>query len=85
MFYADDCMIGSKDLEWIQGAINIIIRLFRRVGLMANVEKYKTMTCHPGVICMEMPAEAFIWKSKGEGVTYQDHLRRCIPFPYFGV
>ena len=56
-----------------------------QVILMANVEKYKTMTCHPGVICMEMPAEAFIWKSKGEGVTYQDHLRRCIPFPYFGV
>ena len=38
LFYVDDGMIGSGDPEWLQGAINILIAIFRRVGLMANLE-----------------------------------------------
>ena len=37
VFYSDDGMIGSRDAEWLQVDINVIIGLFRRVGLMANV------------------------------------------------
>ena len=51
VFYVDDVMIRSRELEWLQGANNILIVIFRRVGLMANVEKYKTMNCHMGEIC----------------------------------
>ena len=45
VFYADGGMIGSGDPEWLQGAINVIIRLFIWVRLMANVEKSNLMTC----------------------------------------
>ena len=51
VFYADDSMIVSKDPEWIQGAINLLIGLFRRVNLVTNVVKSKTMTCQLGEIC----------------------------------
>ena len=44
VFYANEGMIGSWDPEWLQGAINILIGLFIRVGIMANVAKSKTMT-----------------------------------------
>ena len=52
MFYADYGMIGSRDLEWLQGVINVLIGLLRRVGLMSKISKSKTMTCQTGEICM---------------------------------
>ena len=39
LFHADDGMIGLRYPEWLQGAINVLTKIFRRVGLMANVEK----------------------------------------------
>ena len=74
VFYADDGMIGSRDPDLLQGAINVIIGLFRRVKIMANVTKSNTMTCHPGVIHKGMSEEAFSWRIKGEGSTNQDIL-----------
>ena len=50
IFYADDGIIGSWYLEWLQGVINVIIALFVRVGLVASVAKYNTTTCQPGAI-----------------------------------
>ena len=85
MFYADDGIIGYRDLELLQRAINFIIGLSRRVGLVANVEKYNTITCQPGVICTGISEEAFIQGSKGYGGTYRDRLWRRISCPYCGV
>ena len=85
IFYADDGMIVSRYPGWLQGAIKFLIGIFRRVEIMANVEKSKTMTCHPGDIFAGMPEEAFSWRSKGDGDTYRDSLRRCIPSPECGV
>ena len=67
VFYADDGIILSRGPEWVQGVINVLIRLFRRFGLISNVEKSKIMTCQPGVICTGMSEEAFSRKSKLEG------------------
>ena len=41
---ADDGLIGSQDLEWIQGTINVLIGLLHGVGLVDNVAKSNTMT-----------------------------------------
>ena len=38
IFDVDGSLIRSKDLEWTEGAINFLIRLFQRVGLMANAK-----------------------------------------------
>ena len=62
-------MIRSRYTEWLQGAINVIKRLFRRFGIMANVAKYKTMECQPGAIHTGMSEEAFSSRSKGGKVT----------------
>ena len=45
MFYADDSMIRSRDPEWLQGSINFLVLLLRRVDPMANVAKFNTMNC----------------------------------------
>ena len=65
-FYADDGLIGLRDLEQLQGSLNATIGLFCRIGLMANVAKSKTMTCHPGTICSGMPEEAVVQRSTGK-------------------
>ena len=54
VFYADGGIIGSREPEWIQGALNALIRIFRRVDLMGNVAKYNTMIFQPGLICTGM-------------------------------
>ena len=81
----NDGLIGLRDTEWLQGDINIILGLFLRIGLMANVFKFKTKTCQPGEICLGMSEEAVGRKSTGKGATYREKLRRCMPYPDSGV
>ena len=85
MFYANVVMIGSREPEWLQGAINFLIGLFRRVGLMANISEYKTKKFQPGAIHTGMAEEDFSRRSQGKGSTYREHLRRRIPCPDCGV
>ena len=44
MFYADYSLIRLWDQYWLQGDLNLLIRLIQRVGLMDNIKKYKTTT-----------------------------------------
>ena len=76
VFYVDDSMIRSMDLDWIQGSINVLIRLFIRVGMMANVSKSNTMTHQPGSISTGVSEEAFSWRRKLEGTTYWECMSR---------
>ena len=85
VFNADDGMLGSRYPEWLQGAINVLIRLFRRVLLMENIAKYKTTTCQTGEIFTGMSEEEFGWRSTGEGVKHRECLRLRIPCTYCGV
>ena len=47
VFYADDGMVVSSEPAWIQGAINSLVAIFYRVGLLTNVGKTVSMVCHP--------------------------------------
>ena len=59
VFYADDGMIGSRGPEWLQGDVNVLIRLFRMVGLVYNVAKSNTMNSQSGAILTGVSEEAF--------------------------
>ena len=50
VFYTNDDILGSQDQECIQVEINVSIGMFHRIGLLAKVDKSKTMTCQPGEI-----------------------------------
>ena len=69
VFYADNGLLGSRDLEWLQGALNVLIVLFWRINLAANVVKPKTMTFHMGAILLGMLEEYFVHFRTGEGDT----------------
>ena len=78
-------MVGSRDLEWIQGALNVLIRLFRWYRLLANVAKYKAMTCQMGTRWSGISDESVVWWCVGRGTTYQEHLIRQTPCLKFVV
>ena len=39
LFYADDGMVASSDLHWLQGDFRTLVGLFDRVGLNTNAGK----------------------------------------------
>ena len=45
-----DGLIGWQDLEWLHGALEVLISLFLQIGLMANIAKSKTMMRQPSTI-----------------------------------
>ena len=71
VFYAYNGLLGSRDPGWIQGTINFLIGLLRRIGLIANIVRSKMMTCHPGVIQLVMSEETMGRQITGKGSTYR--------------
>jgi hypothetical protein len=49
-FFVDDRLIRSRELVWLQSALNILVTIFESIGLRRNPEKTKVMTCVPGNI-----------------------------------
>ena len=46
-FYADDRMVASKYLGWIQSTLDTLTGIFYRVGLHTNIYKIVEMVCRP--------------------------------------
>ena len=65
VFYMDNGLLGSRDPDWLQVSLNILIGLFRKIVLASNVAKSNTMICHPGAIRSSMSHEAFGRRSTG--------------------
>ena len=85
IFYSNDGMVVSRDPGWLQGALNMIIGLFRWYRLVANFVKSKSITCHLGALRSGMSEEAVGQRCTVRGVTYQERPRQWIPCPYCGV
>ena len=81
MLYEDYGLLVSQEPECLQGKLNSLIGLFRRIVLAANFSKSNTMDFHPGVIRSSMSEEDFYWIITGERATYWEHLRRRVPCP----
>ena len=87
IFYADDGMVVSLDLTWIQGAFTVLVGIFDRVGLIKNVGKTVSMVCHP---CQagagNRTDEAYDRRITGEGRSYAERQRErveCVEFREF--
>ena len=82
MFYADDILVGSRDPECLQGTPNVLIGLFQWYGLVANITKFKAMTCQSGAIWSGMSEKVVGWWITGKGSAYKYMLRRRILCSY---
>ena len=69
-------MVGLRDPEWLQGTLGVLIGLFRRYGLVANVENSKAITFHPGTLRSRMSEEAVGKRCMGRSKAYRKRLIR---------
>jgi hypothetical protein len=65
IFYVDDAYLASRDPEFLQQALDILVNLFARVGLKTNVKKTQTMICTPGRIRTQLPAASYTRMREG--------------------
>ncbi len=49
-FYVDNGLIASWDPVWLQESFDVLIGLFKWIGLFTNAAKTKAMVCIPGQI-----------------------------------
>jgi len=77
IFYVDDAYLASRDPEFLQRALDILVDLFARVGLETNVKKTQTMICTPGRIRTQLPAESYRRMRQGL-VTAEEWNNRII-------
>ena len=73
VFYYDDGMVGYRQPDWLQHLMNVLVILFQRYGLAANVAKSCLMTYQPGALRSGMFTEAKALKCTGVGDSY--HMR----------
>ena len=50
MLYLDGSRISWRDHEWVQDALMLMVAMFHRMGLGANLENTKAMVCTPGFV-----------------------------------
>ena len=67
VLYANNGMVVSRDPDWLQHVMHVLVGLFRRYGLAANVSKSRTMTCQPDVLRAGMSEESVALKCTGVG------------------
>ena len=81
VFNVDDSMVGSRDFDWLQHLMNVLVRFFRRYGLAGNISNSCTMTFQTGVLRSGKSEEDMERKYTGVGASYCKKLWRCTPCP----
>ena len=81
LLYTNNRVVGSQDPEWLQGALNVLIGLFCRYGLVTNVAKSKARKCQTGTLLSRILEEAVGRKCIDRGETYRKRPRIRIPWP----
>jgi hypothetical protein len=59
IFYIDDAFFASRDAGFLQCALTLLVNLFERVGLQANISKMYMLVCTPGRIRTQLPSESY--------------------------
>jgi hypothetical protein len=65
VFYIDDGYIASCNAEFLQEALNILIKTLKHVGLAMNMKKTQAMICTPGRIWVQLPTDSYKCMRKG--------------------
>jgi hypothetical protein len=78
VFLVDDGLVRSRDPVWLQSALNVLVILFKSIGLRTNPDKTKVMTCIPGNIWVAHTEEAYHVQQYGPvNPTAKSHWMEC--------
>jgi hypothetical protein len=59
VFYIDNGYIASCDVEFLQEALDILVKMFKCVGLATNTKKTQVMICMAGKIQVQLPTDLY--------------------------
>ena len=59
IFYVDNTYLASRDAEFLQCELDILVSLFERLGLETNTFKMQTMICTPGTIRTQLTTKSY--------------------------
>ena len=76
IFYVDDGYITSRDAEFLQEALDILVKMFKCVGLITNTKKTQTMMYTPGKIGVQLPTDSY--QRLREGVAAGEVGKRAV-------
>jgi hypothetical protein len=77
-FFVDNGLVGSKDPIWLQGALDILVKLFESISLRTNPGKTKVMTCVPENIRVAHTEEVYHTQQYGPvNPTAKRHRVEC--------
>ena len=76
-FYADDGLLGARDPDHLQKALDLLVHYFSRVGLVCNASKTKFMTCIPDRIRTRLIEETYV-HSRQWAATRGERLHRRV-------
>ena len=70
VFFSDNGMVGSRNLDCLQHAMNVLVGLFIRYGMADNVAKSRKMTCYCGALRAGILEEAMALKCMRVGDSH---------------
>jgi hypothetical protein len=76
VFYIDDGYIASRDAEFLQEALDILVQTFKCVGLATNTKKTQAMVSTLGKIRVQLLTDSY--KRMRKGVAAREELRRAM-------
>ncbi len=76
IYYVDDAYLASRDLEFLQWVLDILVDLFAHVGLKTNMKKTQTMICMPGRIQTQLPTASYARMKEGLTTAGEWNSRR---------
>jgi hypothetical protein len=59
IFYVNNAYLASRNPDFLQRVLNVIVGLFARVGLETNAQKTQAMICTPGMIRIQLPEDSY--------------------------
>jgi hypothetical protein len=76
VFYVGDGYIAKRNAEFLQEALDILVKTFKQVSLATNTKKTQVMICTPGKIWVQLLMDSY--KRMREGVAAGEELRRAM-------
>ena len=77
-FYVDGGYIASRDPDFLQKALDMLVDIFRRTGLETNTKKTETMICTPGKIRVQLSRTSYRLMREGNGGIDGDEWERRV-------
>ncbi len=84
IFYVDNAYLTLRDAEFLQCVLDLLVDLFKRVGLKRIMSKMQTMICTLGRIWTQLPTDSYRRLQRGR-VTTAKWNARDVKCPWCGM